>query len=51
MVPDVNYPWLMYSLYAGEGTYATVYKVRRCRLDLLRHLISMLYLGPVQNNK
>jgi hypothetical protein len=28
MVSDVNYPWLIDSFYAGEGTYATVYKVR-----------------------
>jgi hypothetical protein len=28
MVSDVSYPWLIYSFYAGEGTYATVYKVR-----------------------
>ena len=28
MDSDVNYPWLIHLFYAGEGTYATVYKVR-----------------------
>jgi hypothetical protein len=27
IISDFNYPWLIYPFYAGEGTYATVYKV------------------------